>query len=419
MVARLGNVSALKDFLAFLATVSGDISHITAPPFILAPQSLTEFPSYWAERPSLFTAAAHEPTPEKRCLAVLKLYLASLQRQYYVGRTVKEGLKKPLNPFLGELFLCEFTDHDLTSEKEDSDKSSTVRVITEQVSHHPPTTACYVSSDERHGIHAEAYSTQQTTLSGTSIVIRQSGHAVITIDRYDETYLLPLPDVRARGVLTGVPWPELGDTYRIVSSAGYTAEMKFIPKRMWGGERNAFEAAVYKTDDATKDAVYSLGGHWSSRFGVYNTHGHQVDTFDLADPENAPAPMTIRPLDQQSPWESRRAWRDTFDAIRRGDQTATVAEKGKLEEAQRRMRKRERAAGQEWECTFFNRVGEGEDEETDPAVKKLFDVVAASEDGADEVERLRGSNGVWRFDPVKARKWREGKGVARPESPLA
>ncbi|KIW10310.1 hypothetical protein PV08_11272 [Exophiala spinifera] len=419
MVARLSNVSALKDFISFLATVSGDISHITAPPFILAPQSLTEFPSYWAERPSLFTAAAHEPTPEKRCLAILKLYLASLQRQYYVGRTVKEGLKKPLNPFLGELFLCEFTDHDLTSEKDS--KASTVRVITEQVSHHPPTTACYVSSEE-HGIHAEAYSTQQTTLSGTSIMIRQSGHAIITIDKYNETYLLPLPDVRARGVLTGVPWPELGDTYKIVSSAGYTAEMKFIPKKMWGGERNAFEAAVYRTGDTTRDAIYSLGGHWSSRFGVFNTHGHEVDTFDLADPKNAPVPMTIKPVEEQSEWESRRAWRSTFDAIRRGDQSATVAEKSKLEDAQRRMRKRERAAGQEWEAMFFNRIEGGG--ETDEEVKKLFDVLASSgsedeDKNADDVSRLKGSNGVWRFDPVKERKWREGKGVARPESPFA
>jgi len=171
MVARLGNLSALKDFLSFLATVSGDISHVTAPPFILAPSALTEFPSYWAERPSLFTAPAHESSPERRALLVLKLYLASLQRQYYVGRTVQEGLKKPLNSFLGELFFCDFTDYDLTSEKE---STSTVRVVGEQVSHHPPTTACYLSADDD-GVHAEAYSTQNTTLSGTSIKVGQSG----------------------------------------------------------------------------------------------------------------------------------------------------------------------------------------------------------------------------------------------------
>lgn len=406
---RLGNVSALRDFLSFLATVSGDISHITAPPFILAPQSLTEFPSYWAERPALFTAPAHETSPEKRCLAVLKLYLASLQRQYYVGRTVKEGLKKPLNPFLGELFLCEYTDHDLSSEK---DTSSTVRVISEQVSHHPPTTACYLSSDE-HGVHAEAYSTQQTTLSGTSIIIRQSGHALLTVDKYNETFLLPLPDVRARGVLTGVPWPELGETYKIISSSGFTAEMKFIPKKMWGGERNVFDATVYRTDDETKDAIYTMGGHWSSRFSIYNTHGHEIEVFDLADAKNQPVPVTIAPVEKQGPWESRRAWKETFDAIRRGDQNTIINEKSKLEEAQRRMRKREQEQGHQWESMFFNRTPDldGENKEV---IERLFERVG--HDG--EAERLKGINGIWRFDREKERRWKEGRGVARPESPM-
>ncbi|KAI9878981.1 MAG: hypothetical protein M1823_006887, partial [Watsoniomyces obsoletus] len=106
-MSRLGNLSALKDFITFLGTVKGDLSNITAPPFILSPQSLTEFPAYWAERPSLFSAAAHEVSPERRMLYVLEIYLSSLQRQYYIGRPVKEGTKKPLNPFLGELFFCE------------------------------------------------------------------------------------------------------------------------------------------------------------------------------------------------------------------------------------------------------------------------------------------------------------------------
>ena len=131
-----------------LASVRGDLSSITAPPFILAPQSLVEFPSYWAERPRLFAAPGLEPDAARRMLLVLKLYLTSLQRQYYVGRTVKEGLKKPLNPFLGELFLGEWKD-EVTGAK--------TKVISEQVSHHPPTTACYVE-DEVNGVKVSASS---------------------------------------------------------------------------------------------------------------------------------------------------------------------------------------------------------------------------------------------------------------------
>ncbi|EXJ62733.1 hypothetical protein A1O7_03171 [Cladophialophora yegresii CBS 114405] len=407
MVVRLGNLSALKDFIAFLATVSGDISHITAPPFILAPSSLTEFPAYWAERPSLFTAPSRESSAERRMLLVLKLYLASLQRQYYVGRTVKEGLKKPMNSFLGELFFCEFSDHDLTAEKA---STSTVRVISEQVSHHPPTTAAYISEDE-HGVHAQAYSTQYTTLSGTSVMIRQSGHAVLKVDKYNETYLLPLPDVQARSVLTGAPWPELNDTYKIVSSSGFTAEMTFTGKRMWGGSRNCFHASIYRTADSQKNAIFTASGSWSSKFSISNASGEEIELFDLADAQNQPAPMTVKPLEEQSPWEARRAWGATFDAIRRGDHAKINGEKSKLENAQRQLRKQEQMEGRRWETMFFTRCDADVDE--DDAVKRLFDQLDDH-----DAERMRGTNGCWRFDKDKEQRWRNGQGSSRPETPF-
>ena len=70
ILSRLGNLSALKDFISFLATVKGDLSNITAPPFILASQSLTEFPAYWAERPSLFARPANPRASQPPCSAV-------------------------------------------------------------------------------------------------------------------------------------------------------------------------------------------------------------------------------------------------------------------------------------------------------------------------------------------------------------
>lgn len=109
-------------FLSFLGTVRGDLANITAPPFFLAPSSIVEVPSCWAERPSLFVAAAKEPSAERRALCVLKWILASLRSQYYVGRDIHSGIKKPLNAFLGELFLAQW-----------SDDVANVKLIAEQV----------------------------------------------------------------------------------------------------------------------------------------------------------------------------------------------------------------------------------------------------------------------------------------------
>lgn len=116
------NRSGLKDFIASISTIKGDLSNITAPPFLLATQSTVQFPSYWAENPKLLVAPAKEPDPLKRTVLVLKWFLAALKRQQYAGRDPSEGIKKPLNAFLGEVFLAKWEDDE-----------GLTRIISEQV----------------------------------------------------------------------------------------------------------------------------------------------------------------------------------------------------------------------------------------------------------------------------------------------
>lgn len=93
-----------------IASFSGDLSSLAAPPYILSTTSLVEYSSYWADRPSLFVAPVNEPDPAKRSLLVLKWFLSTLRQRtaYRDGRV--GGEKKPLNPFLGELFLAKWED---------------------------------------------------------------------------------------------------------------------------------------------------------------------------------------------------------------------------------------------------------------------------------------------------------------------
>jgi hypothetical protein len=110
------NKGSWSAFLKSIASFSGDLSSLTAPPFILSSTSLVEFSSYWAEHPSIFVAPAHESDPQKRALLVLKWFLSTLKQQY-ASRSEKFGNeKKPLNPFLGELFLGKWVDAAGTTE---------------------------------------------------------------------------------------------------------------------------------------------------------------------------------------------------------------------------------------------------------------------------------------------------------------
>ena len=389
-----------------MATVRGDLSTISAPPFLLAPQSLVEFPSYWAERPSLFAAPSLEPDPARRALLVLKLWLSALRRQYYVGagEDIKSiGLKKPLNPFLGETFIGSW-----------KEGSARTKVISEQVSHHPPTTACYVTSPS-HGIQAQAHSTQSTTLifpSGIPTVqIAQAGHALLHIDAYNEDYLLPLPDVRIKGILTGTLYPELDGTYRLVSSSGYTSEVTFSGKGViYGGAKNAFSASIYRTSDASKTPRYTASGCWSEVFRFATASGKIIETFDSATASRVA--LRIPDLPQQGPWESRRAWRGVIDALRRGDYRGVVEEKSRVENAQRALRREERVKGDRWRPEYFRRmavegrvdeaIGMGGDEKNEEG--QVFRELAgrAGVDG----KRLVGSTGVWRFDEGRGRSGR-------------
>ena len=106
----------LHHLLKTISSFNGDLWSLTAPPFILSSTSLTEYSAYWAEHPELFIAPAKEATAEKRAVLVLKWFLSTL-RQQYCSRSEKLGSeKKPLNPFLGELFLGSWPDNGDTGE---------------------------------------------------------------------------------------------------------------------------------------------------------------------------------------------------------------------------------------------------------------------------------------------------------------
>ncbi|KAK3704729.1 hypothetical protein LTR37_013703 [Vermiconidia calcicola] len=371
--------SSLKEFLASVATIKGDLSNITAPPFVLADKSTTEFPRYWIEHSELFCAPAKEQDPEKRILAVLKWFLSSLKGQSYAGRDPRDGVKKPLNAFLGEVFTG--------SSGSESDEC---HLVSEQVSHHPPVTACYLWNDKA-GIRAEGFTRQEITFNG-SVNIQQIGHAVLHIDSHNEDYLIPLPNLKVKGVLTGGPYPELTEPCTIVSSAGYVAEVDFSGKKVlgFGGEKNHVQAAIYRSDDKKrKHALFTAEGNWTETLTFKDSNGTVVETYDVA---SAPATeFRTQPLDKQDPWESRKAWNGVITSINGGDMKGVADHKSELENAQRELRKKPETSEDNWKPIFFRK------EKSDPVARKLLDVAGAKFDP-------ESTCGIWRFEKEKAEK---------------
>ena len=376
------NKSSLKDFLASIATMSGDLSNITAPPFVLDQRSVVEIPAFWAENPEMFVSPAQSEDPAERALLILKSFLAGMKSQCYMGHTEEEGVKKPLNAFLGELFLGHW----------DTEESGTTFLCSEQVSHHPPITACRVWNP-KHGVIAEGYNRQKVTFSwgSMSVHVSSTGYALKSVEKYDEHYMIPLPDFRVKGVLSGAPYPELEGEFFIPSTNGYMSKIDFSGKGMFGGgTKHAFHAVIYQEDEGPKHPIYTLHGTWNKEFTIHdNRTGKDIETYSVVNHVKTLPKLQVPPIEEMDPWETRRAWHDTKEAIGNNDFGATSAAKSFLEQGQRNMRKEEEKNGTTWQQVFFKSSNSHE------IVAGLMAKVPGHESFAKTAESTKG---VWKFD---------------------
>jgi hypothetical protein len=193
-----------------------------------------------------------------------------------------------------------------------------------------------------------------------------------------------LPNVKVQGLLTGSAYPELSGSYQIISSSGYVAVIDFSGKKMlgFGGTKNGLHAEVFESKDTEKNSpLYSVDGSWSGTFTIRDEiNGTIFETHDSSAVE--PSPIKVTLVNDQDPWESRKAWAGTINALNGGQMKKAANEKSKVEQGQRQMRKMEAANGENWEPIFFAKV------DTDTQYTKL-------------TKEKEPSFGFWKFDANK------------------
>ncbi|KAI0689376.1 Oxysterol-binding protein [Cytidiella melzeri] len=348
--------SSWATFVKQIASFSGDLSSLTAPPFILSPISLTEFPAYWCERPELFAAIADARTDEERSVAVLKWFISTLKGQY-TSRNEKLGSeKKPLNPVLGELFYGYWP---ATATR------TRTNLVVEQVSHHPPITAYYISNPEK-GLTLQGHNAQKTSFSAGSIIVRQIGHAVLTValpSGGKEEFLITLPKLRIDGIWYGSPYIELTDTSYIQSSTGWLSTIEYKGKGYFSGKSHTFKASLSPPGSNHAARVFEGLWHTTSKETTPGRHGGGLDPFtDVQGPKEE---VTVVPLEEQNEWESRKLWNLVAKGIRESDFDLASREKSKIENDQRQRRRDEQAAGTKWELKHFQHI------DSDPLFERL------------------------------------------------
>lgn len=387
-----------------IASFNGDLSSLTAPAFILSTQSLVEFSAYWTENIPLFIAPTKEPDPAKRALLVVRWLLNTLKQQY-CSRSEKLGSeKKPLNPFLGELFLGYW---------DDNDEHGRTQLVSEQVSHHPPVTA-YCIWNDKHKIQLQGYNGQKASFSRT-IHVKQIGHALLTLtppnSSEPETYLITLPALHIENLIYGAPFVELGKFTHVASSSGYIAKIDYTGRGWLSGKKNSFTASLWKDGEGSeKNALYTLEGQWSDTFmikegpgsGSKMGSGKTPEIFKSSDVKLSK--LHVAPLEEQDLLESRRAWSNVARSIERGDMDAASHYKSRIENAQRALRRKEASESRDWQRLFFTPVTDT-NTDLEKAFQQLVNMItslgiSSSWEGVASDKTA----GVWRFDPAKANK---------------
>lgn len=369
--------SVLLQFLKTVATSGTDLYSMSSPAIMCNGISVLEYCAHYCDHPEILAAIPKGETPLDRMLVVVQWYLSGLYGSY-ASRSTSSGFeRKPFNPILGERFFAEWIDEGY----------GTTEMIAEQVSHHPPTTAFYLRNKTA-GVHVNAFSTQKTRFLGTSIRAEQQGNVFVYLEKFKEEYMITLPEIYVRGILTGAPFIELCGDVAMVSSSGFGVKMRFIPKPWFSGEYDQVEAVVF--DTKTGKIHYDIWGKWSG--SVYfdehdedsekRCHFRKRKNFDdsssttssstgepyqslvedhtregptLFNSEMMPkVPFTVKPISKQTELESRRVWHPVAKALQKADYDAANDAKNKIENEQRALRKERAEKNEIWLPTFFS-----------------------------------------------------------------
>lgn len=315
-------------------------------------------------------------------MLVLTWFLTTLKQQYDHRKDRKKG--KPLNPVLGEIFLGKF-------ESPDAHGTGTTNLISEQVCHHPPVTAYKIWNDDN-GISLSGYHAAKTFFANRKIHLHKIGHAVLHIDAYNEEHLLTFPQVHLEGFLPPPPFPEFDADIPayIVSSAGYTTKITFSGKGWLRGKRNSFAASLF-AEGKESEPLYTAEGQWTGTFSIKDARTSSIiETYDATTSSEKLDTISVAPLDEQGPMESRRLWAKFAEAMYQRDMSGVSAEKNRIEVRQRELRKEEERAGRKWESKYFSNTV------VDPKIEAL-----CAKTGLRIEPEL--TSGFWQFDEEKYR----------------
>nr|CRZ23963.1 Bm7620 [Brugia malayi] len=291
-----------------------DLSKVTLPTFILEPRSFLEKLADFYYHSYVIAEAAAEDDPLQRMKMIVKFYLSGFYKK-------PKGLKKPYNPILGETFRCKWEHPD----------NSTSYYVAEQVSHHPPVSALFLTN-RKAGFNISSTILAKSKYYGNSLSAMMIGDVRITLLQRGETYIATLPYANCKGIMIGTLSMEYGGQVRIeCNRTDYVCELDFKLKPFIGGAVNLITGDI----KCRKELVAHIEGAWDGE--IYISEKDIKTLLWSATPDVIAKRLKRYEvlLEEQAEWESKKLWLKVSEAIAQDNQKAATIEKGKLEDEQR------------------------------------------------------------------------------------
>ncbi|WPH01651.1 Hypothetical protein R9X50_00450100 [Acrodontium crateriforme] len=340
-----------------------DLSRVTLPTFILEPRSMLERITNFMAHPETLLHMPDIDDPVERFVAVTKFYMS--------GWHIKPpGVKKPLNPILGETFTGYW----------DYSDGTRGYYISEQTSHHPPKSSYFFMAPEHH-IRIDGTLKPRSKFLGNSVGSFMEGIAILRFLNRKERYFITQPNMYARGILFGKMKYELGDNAVVrCPETGLEANIEFKVKGWVGGTYNAIGGFIKDTKSGKN--LYELSGFWNGEMSIKDlSTGKKEGLFDATHAK--PSIPRARPLEEQGLRESQRLWDSTTKAIKKADQKTATDEKSRIEDEQR---KEAAERGDEvWQPHLFKAAPPGDEEKLDWIIDATVDESAPIEEQIEQI----------------------------------
>lgn len=217
--------------------IGKDLTKISMPVTLNEPLSSLQRLCEELEYSELLDKASEFDDPLERMI-----YVAAFAVSCYASSAYRAG-HKPFNPILGETYECIREDKGW-------------RFISEQVSHHPPISACHC--DSRNFIFWQDVRIR-TRFWGKSMEIQPIGHVNVFLPKYNDHYQWNKVTTCVHNLLGGQRWvDQYGEMY--IRNGDISCKITFTKASYWSGKRHEIYGQIISQDSKV---AHKLFGKWN------------------------------------------------------------------------------------------------------------------------------------------------------------